>query len=237
MKKALIILLILVLAALCFIIYKSYLADEGRTILSGQVDADYIIVSSIIAGKIKSEDFSLGKEVKKDDVIIKLDSSLSELQVELAKANKASAPTKELKNVADVNIKIAEKQLEYATIKAPISGVVTEVYKHTSEIVGEGMPILKITDTKSPFVNLYIPADKLSEFKLGDKLELTSFSASNKVFSGEITFIAAEPEFTPKQIKTQDEKSRLVYKVKVSLTDSEGLLKPGIFIEAKQAEK
>jgi HlyD family secretion protein len=53
---------------------------------------------------------------------------------------------------------------------------------------------------------------------------------------GTITFISPKAEFTPRNVQTADERSRLVYRIKVSADNKEGVLKPGMPIEAELPE-
>ena len=54
----------------------------------------------------------------------------------------------------------------------------------------------------------------------------------NEKFEGKVVFISDKAEFTPKQIYTTEERVKLVYKVKIEITDTKGILKPGIPADA-----
>ena len=49
---------------------------------------------------------------------------------------------------------------------------------------------------------------------------------------GRLTYIASKAEFTPKNVQTQDERIKLVYRVKVGLDNADGFFKPGMPAEA-----
>jgi HlyD family secretion protein len=46
--------------------------------------------------------------------------------------------------------------------------------------------------------------------------------------AGRITFISPKAEFTPRNVQTPDERAKLVYRVKVSVDNRNGVLKPGM---------
>jgi len=48
---------------------------------------------------------------------------------------------------------------------------------------------------------------------------------------GRVTFISPRAEFTPRNVQTADERAKLVYRVKVSVDNREGILKPGMPVE------
>jgi HlyD family secretion protein len=58
-----------------------------------------------------------------------------------------------------------------------------------------------------------------------------------KKFPGTIALIRDEAEFTPKNVQTRSERTRLVYGVKLVFPNPEGILKPGMTIEVKLPEK
>jgi len=62
----------------------------------------------------------------------------------------------------------------------------------------------------------------------------TVFSdAGGPGLAGIVSFIAAKAEFTPRNVQTADERSRLVYRVKVGVDNANGVLKPGMPVEAE----
>ena len=51
-----------------------------------------------------------------------------------------------------------------------------------------------------------------------------------RIFS-EIAFIASRAEFTPRNVQTAAERAKLVYRVKVTVDNKQGVLKPGMPVE------
>ncbi len=50
---------------------------------------------------------------------------------------------------------------------------------------------------------------------------------------GKVTFISPKAEFTPRNVQTAEERSRLVYRIKVTVDNSKGVFKPGMPVEAE----
>jgi HlyD family secretion protein len=50
---------------------------------------------------------------------------------------------------------------------------------------------------------------------------------------GRVTFISPKAEFTPRNVQTADERSKLVYRIKVSVDNSRGVLKQGMPVDAE----
>ena len=52
---------------------------------------------------------------------------------------------------------------------------------------------------------------------------------------GRIAFISPRAEFTPRNVQTATERAKLVYRVKVTVDNRQGILKPGMPVEAELA--
>ena len=69
--------------------------------------------------------------------------------------------------------------------------------------------------------------------KLGSKVRVTTDSYPGKVYNGRVTFIASEAEFTPKQIQTQQERVKLVYRIKIEVENPKRELKSNMPADAE----
>ena len=76
--------------------------------------------------------------------------------------------------------------------------------------------------------------ERLGAVHLGAAAELRSDSYPDKSYRGEVTFLASEAEFTPKNVQTQEERVRLVYAAKVRIVDDPRFeLKPGLPVDVE----
>ena len=51
--------------------------------------------------------------------------------------------------------------------------------------------------------------------------------------NGTITFISPRAEFTPRNVQTAEERSKLVYRIKVTADNRDGVLKTGMPVEGR----
>ncbi len=123
---------------------------------------------------------------------------------------------------------IIKEKIDDAFVRAPIDGVITEKYVEMGETVGKGSFLLTIADLKRPYVNLYVNEDVLGRIKLGDIVKIKVDSLPNRYFKGKVVLIGSKAEFTPKNVQTQNERVKLVYKIKVDVENPELLLKIGM---------
>ncbi|HEX2679662.1 MAG TPA: efflux RND transporter periplasmic adaptor subunit [Candidatus Dormibacteraeota bacterium] len=119
--------------------------------------------------------------------------------------------------------------LANAAIRAPFNGVVTVKDREIGETVSPGAPVLTVTNLNDRWVRIYIPETQIGAVHLGRAATITADTYKGKTYGGQVSFIASEAEFTPKNVQTKDERVKLVYAVKVRITgDPRYDLKPGI---------
>lgn len=215
---------------------------------SGTVEADEIAVSAVISGRIITADGVEGSEVTSGTVLFTLDAALLDLQVEQAQAGVKAAEAALAKVKADKGsqaeidqatarvtqanaaLQAAKVQQSYATISAPSDGVLTQVTASIGENASPGRTLATIADLGNLHVSIYIPETQIGQIKLGDKASIVTDSSTTK-FKGEVVFIASEAEFTPSTIETKDQRVKLVYEVRLDLTDAGDVLKPGMPVD------
>lgn len=120
-------------------------------------------------------------------------------------------------------------QLANAIVVAPFDGVVTVRQRQPGEIVAPGAPVLTVANFGDRWVRIYIAETRLGAISLGAPATITTDTYSDRTYSGAVSFIASQAEFTPRNVQTTEERVKLVYAVKVRVTgDSALALKPGM---------
>lgn len=130
---------------------------------------------------------------------------------------------------AEAALRAAEASLSYMTITAPFDGIVTVRHREPGEIVPPGSPVLTLMNPGDRWVRIYVREDRIGAVRIGTPAEISTDTYPEKSYPGEVTFIASEAEFTPKNVQTTEERVKLVYAVKVRIAgDRELDLKPGM---------
>jgi len=133
----------------------------------------------------------------------------------------------ELKTV-DVQIDQLNDQLNKCEIVNPVSGTVLSKYAEMHELVNFGKPLYKIADLSTLILKAYIDETQLSTIELGQEVHVEiDHKDTTKSYSGTVSWIASESEFTPKIIQTKKERVTLVYAIKISVIN-DGSLKIGM---------
>jgi HlyD family secretion protein len=123
------------------------------------------------------------------------------------------------------SIALIDSQLADTIATSPVDGVVLVKSADPGEVLSAGTTVVTIGDIEHPWLRGYIDETDLGRVKLGSKVKVTTDSYKGKVYDGRVSFIASEAEFTPKQIQTQQERVKLVYRIKIDLDNSSHELK------------
>lgn len=141
--------------------------------------------------------------------------------------NSASSSVDQAKASLDlINLQIAK-----SSIKSPKSGTVIYKLEDIGQVVTSGMPILTAEDLDNLWIKFYIPEKSLNKIKLGEEVRLISDISDGKTYTGKIIFISPEGEFTPKNVQTKEEGSKVYYAFKVKITSGINELKPGMMLD------
>jgi multidrug resistance efflux pump len=125
-----------------------------------------------------------------------------------------------------------QAQIEKMTLHSPIDGVVTSRSAHAGEAAIAGATLLTVAKLDEVKLTIYVPEDKLNRVYLGQEVEVQVDSFPGRVFTGTVSYISQQAEFTPKNVQTEEERVNMVFAVKVRLPNPEHLLKPGMPADA-----
>lgn len=127
-----------------------------------------------------------------------------------------------------------EDQLKKCYILTPIAGTVLTKYTEMGELTAPGKALFKIADTKNFILRAYVSSNQLTTVKLGQQVKVFADlgEKDSKEYAGTVSWISAKAEFTPKTIQTRDERSNLVYAVKIAVKN-DGFLKIGMYGNVK----
>lgn len=222
--------------------------NGGALSASGSVETEETQVSSVIAGRIVSANATEGARVETGAVMFKLDDAVLKLQVDQAAAGIRAAKAA-VKQASDDGDTAAEKaaakarldqaeaahrmavvQRGYATVTAPSSGVITTVSSRIGETASPGRALASIASVDRLRVSVFVSETDIGKVMLGGGARVTTDSSAD-TFDGTVSFIAAEAEFTPSNIETKEQRTKLVYEVRIAISDPSGTLKPGMPVD------
>ncbi|NOX69371.1 MAG: HlyD family efflux transporter periplasmic adaptor subunit [Gammaproteobacteria bacterium] len=127
---------------------------------------------------------------------------------------------------------LAETRLGYATLNAPIGGVVLSENVEAGEYVVPGVPIVTVGDLVNSWLRAYVNETDLGRVKVGQEVCISTDTYPDRVYAGSVSFISSQAEFTPKNVQTAEERVKLVYRIKIDVPNTDMELKPGMPADA-----
>jgi HlyD family secretion protein len=135
--------------------------------------------------------------------------------------------------VATVTAQIAplEKSIDDATLTSPVAGLVTEKLVEVGEMIAPRGPAIVVVDLDHAWADVFVPEPTVPQIKIGQPATVFT-DAGGAGIAGTITYISPKAEFTPRNVQTAEERSKLVYRVRISVDNKDGVLKQGMPVEA-----
>jgi multidrug resistance efflux pump len=149
---------------------------------------------------------------------------IAALEAQRAQAQAARA-------AAEANLKSLDIELARTDLTAPAGGVILQRLAHEGELAAPGAPLFTLADLDEVTLTVYVPEAELGKVDLGQPADVSVDSYSQS-FPGEVSYIASQAEFTPKNVQTQEERVHMVFAVKIHLENPDQLLKPGMPADA-----
>ena len=160
--------------------------------------------------------------------IDEIDGKVKVIEKQISSVQTQNAPIlNEIKSIK-VQIEKLDDQIKKSKISNPVDGTVLTKYAEPSEITAFGKPLYKIANLNEMELRVYVTETQLAQIKIGQKVTVAIDAYNDtKKYEGNITWISAQAEFTPKVIQTKEERANLVYAVKVAVKN-DGSLKIGM---------
>ena len=164
------------------------------------------------------------------------DIAASEVETKRAQLQKIAGGTRaeELEEAAaaraqaEAALSAIEDRLRDQVIDAPLDGTVIHRMVEPGEVARPAAPLLVIGDLARPYIDVYVPEPRLAEARLGAAAEVTVDAFPGRTFRAAVSHVSAEAEFTPKNVQTDEQRARLVFRVRVDVDDPDGVLRPGM---------
>jgi len=132
---------------------------------------------------------------------------------------------------------MADLHVQWCSVTSPLAATILTKYHQPGDWVGPGTRHFTLADLRQVWCYFYVPQPILVKLSYGQKVNGTLPEMKGKIFPGLITHINDEAEFTPKNVQTEAERTRLVYAVKITFDNPDGFLKPGMTLEADLPKK
>lgn len=131
----------------------------------------------------------------------------------------------------DAQLAAMQKTIADAEVRSPVAGTLTAKLVDAGETVAAHTPLVVVTDLDRAWANLYVDEPLVPSLRIGQTLSLVT--DDGQTLNGSITFISPKAEFTPRNVQTAEERSKLVYRIKATVDNRGGILKTGMPVEGR----
>lgn len=193
-------------------------AAEARALrASGMLEATEVRLGSEVGGRLAQRPVREGDAVENGATLAVFDTELLDHQIQ----------------TADTLTRLhLERQRDRQTLRSPLNGTILRTVFEPGEIVGPGMPVVVVGDLRELKLKVYLPENKFGRVALGQTTTITVDAYPGVAFSGEITSIGSQAEFTPRNVQTTEDRVKSVYAINLRVPNRDLRLKPGMFADA-----
>jgi len=133
---------------------------------------------------------------------------------------------------AKAALELAEIRLAYTELRAPFNGILVSRNVEPGEVITPGQEVLSLSDLSEVDLKVFVDETEIGKVKPGQQVDVKIDTFPSKTYTGQVSFISPEGEFTPKMIQTHKERVKLVYLVKVTIPNPDLELKTGMPADA-----
>ena len=133
---------------------------------------------------------------------------------------------------AQAQANIIRKQIKDSYVIAPASGTITHKPVEEGELIGTGSVVVKISRLGKMELRIFVSETELGKVKLGGDADVVIDTYPEKTYPGKVVYVSPTAEFTPRNVQTKDERTKLVFGIKLEVENTNGELKSGMPADA-----
>ena len=133
---------------------------------------------------------------------------------------------------AKASVDLLKKNIRDSYVISPLTGFIVKKFIEVGETVTPMSSLFKVSNLSTVELVIYVSEVELGKIKLGQNAEVTIDTYPDRKYEGKVTYISPEAEFTPKNVQTKDERTKLVFAVKIEVVNKDFDLKSGMPADA-----
>ena len=125
--------------------------------------------------------------------------------------------------VAQANVATIQTRIDDATLTSPVIGRVLYRLAEPGEVLAAGGKALTLVNLEDVYMEIFLPsaAGRRREDRRG-RADHRRLRARTRRRPGYVSFVSPEAQFTPKQVETQSEREKLMFRVKIQVPQGAG---------------
>lgn len=119
---------------------------------------------------------------------------------------------------AKAAIESIKADINDSTLRAPRDGRVQFRVAQPGEVLAAGGRVLNMVDLSEVFMTFFLPTAQAGRVAIGSEVRLVLDAAPQWVIPATATFVANVAQFTPKTVETQEEREKLMFRVRAHIS-------------------
>lgn len=128
---------------------------------------------------------------------------------------------------------LARANVADSRVVAPFAGTVLKKLVEAGEVIAAGTPLVTLVDLSKLHAKVYVAEGELGKLKVGDPARVYVDAFPQRSFDATVAEVSQQAEFTPRDVHMKDERAKQVFAVKLAIRNPEGVLKPGMPVDAR----
>lgn len=152
------------------------------------------------------------------------------LEARLAAARSRTSGSSDQTGAVEAQIARLEDRLAKSRLSNPVAGTVLANFAEAGEFVRTGQALYQVAPLDTLTLRAYVEGSQLADLRIGQRVTVRYDVGPDEraAVTGVVSWIASDAEFTPTPIQTRDERTDLVYAVKIRVANPDGRLKIGM---------
>lgn len=135
--------------------------------------------------------------------------------LEAARARLVS--TRRSVDAAAAEVRRIQAQIDDAVLRAPRRGRVQYRLAEPGEVLPAGGRVVTVLDLSDVYMTVFLPTAQVGRVFAGAGARIILDAAPQYVIPATVSFVAANAQFTPRQVETRGEREKLMFRVKVKI--------------------
>ena len=118
---------------------------------------------------------------------------------------------------AEATIERIQADINDSVLRSPRDGRVQFLVAQPGEVVQAGGRVLNLVDLTDVYMTFFLPTEQAGRVALGAEARIVIDVAPQYVIPARISFVADVAQFTPKQVETQEERQKLMFRLRAHI--------------------
>ncbi len=165
---------------------------------------------------LRSQNLYIGNNIplaqlqQHETAVASMEAALEALRVQVASAEEAIQAARAQEEAVQAN-------LDEALLRSPINGRVLYRLLEKGEVAGAGGKVVSLVSTEEVHMNIFLSAADAGKLAIGAQARIVLDALPGEVIPARVVYVSPEAQFTPKEIETQSEREKLMFRIKVQV--------------------